>query len=429
MAGNFSGSWMMALTANRLAEMAGLAIDGAWPMPINRDARTFEAAIDRTATASARAIRVIADDDDQTIVPQPTGFGSPQILSDDLFRSALIRERKRADRFEEVFALLTIEGAQAVGIPSVLQSIAAAIGLSTRDTDLVGWLDDGATLAVLLPELVSPAQDAAAGIEARIVKQLGSRLGTKTIAQLRVRLHVHAGLGAGDSSEALGRDPLVEEIRSAKQGATLRESLKRALDIAVSLTLLILLSPVFLILAALVKLTSPGPVLFEQSRIGEMAKPFKMLKFRSMHAKAPSELHQQFVTDFIKSRGQAAGGDKSFFKIARDPRITSIGHILRKTSLDELPQLWNVLRGDMSLVGPRPPLQYELDQYRSWHWRRVLEAKPGMTGLWQVEGRSRTTFDEMVRLDLRYVRKRSFWTDIRILVATPRAVITGKGAF
>jgi lipopolysaccharide/colanic/teichoic acid biosynthesis glycosyltransferase len=116
------------------------------------------------------------------------------------------------------------------------------------------------------------------------------------------------------------------------------------------------------------------------------------------------------------------------FKIKSDPRITGIGHFLRKTSLDELPQLWNVLRGDMSLVGPRPPLRYELDQYRSWHWRRVLDAKPGMTGLWQVTGRSRTTFDEMVRLDLRYVRTRSLWTDIRILMATPRAVVTGRGA-
>jgi lipopolysaccharide/colanic/teichoic acid biosynthesis glycosyltransferase len=159
-----------------------------------------------------------------------------------------------------------------------------------------------------------------------------------------------------------------------------------------------------------------------------MANPFTMLKFRSMQEKAAPEIHQQFVTDFIKSGGQAKNDQGAFFKIKSDPRITAIGHVLRKTSLDELPQLWNVLRGDMSLVGPRPPLQYELEQYRSWHWRRVLEAKPGMTGLWQVEGRSRTTFDEMVRLDLRYARTRSLWADVRILLATPRAVVTGKGA-
>jgi lipopolysaccharide/colanic/teichoic acid biosynthesis glycosyltransferase len=135
------------------------------------------------------------------------------------------------------------------------------------------------------------------------------------------------------------------------------------------------------------------------------------------------------VTDFIKSGSQAQQpGGSQVFKITDDPRVTRIGRFLRKTSLDELPQFWNVLTGDMSLVGPRPPLQYEVEQYRSWHWRRVLEAKPGVTGLWQVAGRSRTTFDEMVRLDLRYVRSRSLWTDLKILLATPRAVVTGRGA-
>ena len=121
-------------------------------------------------------------------------------------------------------------------------------------------------------------------------------------------------------------------------------------------------------------------------------------------------------------------GNAGLFKIANDPRVTAIGRFLRRTSVDELPQLWNALRGDMSLVGPRPPLQYEVEQYQSWHRRRVLEAKPGLTGLWQVSGRSRTTFDEMVRLDLRYARSYSVWTDIKILLATPRAVISGKGA-
>jgi lipopolysaccharide/colanic/teichoic acid biosynthesis glycosyltransferase len=132
------------------------------------------------------------------------------------------------------------------------------------------------------------------------------------------------------------------------------------------------------------------------------------------------------VSDFISSSDRL---DKSgVFKIVNDPRVTPVGHILRKTSLDELPQFWNVLRGDMSLVGPRPPLAYEVQQYKPWHYRRVLEAKPGITGLWQVTGRSRTTFDDMVRLDLRYARTWSVWTDVKILLATPRAVITGKGA-
>ena len=132
---------------------------------------------------------------------------------------------------------------------------------------------------------------------------------------------------------------------------------------------------------------------------------------------------------FIQSSGQSQESPaNTTFKLAHDPRITPIGHLLRKTSLDELPQFWNVLSGDMSLVGPRPPLAYEVEQYKPWHCRRVLEAKPGITGLWQVTGRSRTTFDEMVRLDLRYAKSYSLWTDIKILLATPRAVISGKGA-
>jgi lipopolysaccharide/colanic/teichoic acid biosynthesis glycosyltransferase len=156
-------------------------------------------------------------------------------------------------------------------------------------------------------------------------------------------------------------------------------------------------------------------------------KPFTMLKFRTMDVDVDHKLHEEYVTRLIKSNADACGRDK-LFKLADDPRVTPVGRFLRKTSLDELPQLWNVLRGDMSLVGPRPPLGYELQQYKPWHYRRVLEAKPGMTGLWQVAGRSRTNFDQMVRLDLRYARTCSVWTDIKILLATPGAVISGRGA-
>jgi len=178
-----------------------------------------------------------------------------------------------------------------------------------------------------------------------------------------------------------------------------------------------------------VKLKSSGPVFFEQERVGQNMKPFRMLKFRTMHANVDHKLHHDYVTRFIHSSGDAQAGDTpGVFKITNDPRVTPIGGFLRKTSLDELPQLLNVLRGDMSLVGPRPPLPYEVEQYKPWHCRRVLEAKPGITGLWQVTGRSRTTFDEMVRLDLRYARTCSIWNDIKILLATPAAVFSGKGA-
>jgi lipopolysaccharide/colanic/teichoic acid biosynthesis glycosyltransferase len=155
-----------------------------------------------------------------------------------------------------------------------------------------------------------------------------------------------------------------------------------------------------------------------------------MLKFRTMQSDADHRLHQEFVNSFIKASGPVGEpGRDGIFKLTADPRVTPIGRILRITSLDELPQLWNVLRGHMSLVGPRPPLPYELEQYEPWHRSRVLEAKTGLTGLWQVVGRSRTTFDEMVRLDLQYARTRSLWTDIKILLATPGAVMSGKGAW
>jgi lipopolysaccharide/colanic/teichoic acid biosynthesis glycosyltransferase len=147
-----------------------------------------------------------------------------------------------------------------------------------------------------------------------------------------------------------------------------------------------------------------------------------------MHANADCKLHHEYVTRFIHSSGNQEARETGVFKLTNDPRVTPIGGFLRKTSLDELPQLLNVLRGDMSLVGPRPPLPYEVEQYKPWHCRRVLDAKPGITGLWQVTGRSRTTFDEMVRLDLRYARSCSIWTDIKILLATPGAVFSGKGA-
>ena len=147
---------------------------------------------------------------------------------------------------------------------------------------------------------------------------------------------------------------------------------------------------------------------------------FKLLKFRTMVVNA-----EQLIKDLEKYNE----ADGPLFKMKNDPRVTAMGRFLRKTSLDELPQLLNVLKGDMSLVGPRPPIPYEFECYDLWHRRRVLEAKPGITGLWQVSGRSRTTFDDMVRLDLRYIRNRSLWLDFKIILKTPLAVLSGAGAY
>jgi lipopolysaccharide/colanic/teichoic acid biosynthesis glycosyltransferase len=184
----------------------------------------------------------------------------------------------------------------------------------------------------------------------------------------------------------------------------------------------------------LIKFTSKGPVLFRQERIGQFEKKFMFLKFRTMHVNNDSSIHQEYVKKLISEQKSCTvkkgNGDKTcIYKMKDDPRITPIGRFLRKMSLDEFPQFFNVLKGEMSLVGPRPPIPYELDNYDIWHKRRVLEIKPGITGLWQVKGRSRTTFDEMVRLDIKYIREWSLWLDTKILFQTPKAVLNGKGAY
>jgi polysaccharide biosynthesis protein PslA len=211
---------------------------------------------------------------------------------------------------------------------------------------------------------------------------------------------------AASGSRHSGRGRYAPRVSGA--GAPLSLT-KRVVDMTGASFGLLFLLPILIAIAIAIKATSRGPVFFRQYRYGYRNRLFKIYKFRTMY----------------QARGDASGRKQT---VAGDSRITPLGRILRNTSLDEIPQLINVLKGDMSLVGPRPPIAYEVEKYRAWHRRRVLEAKPGMTGLWQVTGRSRTTFDEMVRLDLQYARTRSLWFDLRILLATPRAVITGKGA-
>lgn len=209
-----------------------------------------------------------------------------------------------------------------------------------------------------------------------------------------------------------------------------KRSLKRLMDIVGAIIGIILFFPVMLITAALVKLESTGPVLFKQRRVGYKGKYFTFLKFRSMFVNNEDRIHQDYVTKLIhgeKDQINYGTEEKPCYKIVDDPRITPIGRFLRKTSLDELPQFFNVLKGEMSLVGPRPPIPYEVKEYQNWHFRRIMEVKPGITGLWQVLGRSRTTFDEMVRLDIEYAERWSLWLDLKILFKTVRAVIAAEG--
>jgi lipopolysaccharide/colanic/teichoic acid biosynthesis glycosyltransferase len=227
-----------------------------------------------------------------------------------------------------------------------------------------------------------------------------------------------------DSSQ--GNPTLYPDLVNRHQAQKCSRMAKRLMDIVGSATAVLLLSPIFLMVAVLVKLSSKGPIFFQQERLGQFGKPFTFLKFRSMYVNNDRRIHQEFMKRVIKGDhdGRAEGGSKGVYKMTNDPRITKMGWILRRTSLDELPQFINVLRGEMSLVGPRPPIAYECQEYDIWHRRRVLEVKPGITGLWQVRGRSRVRFDDMVRLDLQYVRTWSLWLDLQILAQTPGALFS-----
>jgi lipopolysaccharide/colanic/teichoic acid biosynthesis glycosyltransferase len=344
----------------------------------------------------------------------------------------LNREQKRADRSNLSLFLVLVEMLEHSGSTpsSSSQTAIEALAASTRQTDLLGWFERDAVIGVILPDISVTTSELAPRLLGRIRRELVRRSGADMARRFAIRLHVHPGSRAGTEERELpGVEPLPPRSRSHEARSAANAAAKRALDIAGGLGLLALLAPLMLLVAVLVKLTSKGPVFYRQVRVGLGMQPFTMLKFRSMHVNANHIIHQEFVTAFIN---QPAKTDRTaqngLFKIVADPRVTRLGQLLRKTSIDELPQLWNVVLGNMSLVGPRPPLPYEVEQYQRWHCRRVLEAKPGVTGLWQVEGRSRTTFDEMVRLDLRYARTSSLWTDIKILLATPKAVIAGKGA-
>ncbi len=204
---------------------------------------------------------------------------------------------------------------------------------------------------------------------------------------------------------------------------------KRALDVAVVLVVLALGLPVWLLIALLIKLTSAGPVFYRGTVIGRGGRPFRYYKFRTMVAGGDNTAHKQWLEQFVKQDAAFAedASGKKVFKVIDDPRITSVGRWLRKLSLDEVPQMLNVLTGDMSLVGPRPPVPYEYEHYDDWAKQR-LSVPPGITGLYQVTARSQVGFSGMVAIDLDYIRRRSLWLDLQIMLKTPVVMLLGKGA-
>ena len=349
------------------------------------------------------------------------------------FNDMLSLERKRAERSKKCFLLMLLKIEKLfdyMDSKTAIKSMEKVLFSETRETDLKGWYRKGSTLGIIYTEVN--------GIDGDFLKQkicdgLCSTFDPEIVKTIDIDLYMFP---EDDSSNSSGMVDQKMYPEITKMGITKKTQhfIKRFIDILGSISAIILFAPVFMLVPICIKMTSKGPVIFRQERIGQFGKPFTFLKFRSMYVTNDERLHQDYIKRYISSSqsDQQVNGTEqngNVYKITDDPRVTPIGKFLRKTSLDEFPQFFNVLRGDMSLVGPRPPIPYEIEDYDLWHKKRVIEIKPGITGLWQVEGRSSTTFDDMVRLDLKYIREWSLLLDIKILLKTPWVVLTCKGAY
>ena len=343
-------------------------------------------------------------------------------------RQSLLRqlqiEKQRTDRTKSplsviVFTLDRDRSADHAGFWQLLQ----LLNESKRVTDILGYLTDQ-KVVLLLPHTDAGGSEALIAIIRERAGDLPVGVASATYPDEMFDNLMQDTRRACDSAELLFQVPL-------NNPPYIDGVLKRLIDVAGSMFGLILFSPIMLVTAVAIKATSPGPVIFRQARVGLRGRPFQFFKFRSMAVNSDDRIHREYVANLIEGKLDAINKgdvDRPLYKLRDDPRITKVGRFIRKTSIDELPQLVNVLKGDMSLVGPRPPLPYEAEKYESWHLRRVLEVRPGITGLWQVYGRSSTSFDEMVRLDLNYVRNASLWVDIRLLFATVRVLLGHRGA-
>ena len=356
------------------------------------------------------------------------------ILGEETFRGMLALERRRAERSRQPFVLLLVDstGIEADRRGAALaERLASVVSGAVRESDLIGWYQSQSVLAVIFTEVnLQENPTITEALCAKVSTALRANLGQAIASKLVLTVHLFPESWGSGRSDRSADSKLYPDVsgREAKQRFPL--IIKRIMDVAGSLLLLVVLAPVLAAIAVAIKLTSRGPVIFKQERLGRFGKSFECLKFRTMFADNDPRIHREYVESFIA--GKVAEGDRAgaaVYKIKDDPRVTPVGRLLRRASFDEIPQFWNVLRGEMALVGPRPPLPYEFAAYDFWHRRRVLEVKPGVTGLWQVRGRSRTSFDDMVRMDLRYCQRWSLWLDLKILLATPLAVFIGHGAY
>jgi lipopolysaccharide/colanic/teichoic acid biosynthesis glycosyltransferase len=363
------------------------------------------------------------------------GSSTAKLLAEDAFTLMLSLERKRTARSQRRFVLMLLESSTLLKGGNNVESfdkVLHALSRSTRETDIKGWYKDGCVLGVIFTEIgAAEGKSVATALLTKVTNALCGTLGIEHINEIHLSFHVFPEYSSEEGPGGPPDSTLYPDLEKFNRSKTSR-LIKRAMDIAGSLLALMMLAPVLVVVAVAIELSSPGPIFFRQQRIGQHGKRFSFLKFRSMYFTEDHTIHKEYVKGLISGLNGSRNGDgnqTNVYKLTNDPRITPIGRILRRTSLDEVPQFLNVLSGQMSLVGPRPPIPYEFENYDLWHVQRLLAVKPGITGLWQVEGRSRVAFDDMVRLDLKYANSWSLWLDLKILLKTPRAVVSGAGAY
>lgn len=344
------------------------------------------------------------------------------------FTDYLQRERKRTERSEHPFALILIEFKKNEKIKSHKKTVKLLLKTIVeyfRDIDVIGWYKEKEIIGIICPDLlkqdIKPLKD-------KIEKALDKALEPELREVFSISYLCFPRDIVKDSfndKKKIEEDKMLAvypELQNKNIKKVASDIVKRMLDIIIAATFLFLSFPVMIVIALLIKLDSKGPVFFKQKRVGLGGKEFTFFKFRTMYVNNDNSSHRDYVKKLIKGE---VDKDTKVFKIVDDPRITKVGKFLRKTSLDELPQFINVLKGDMSIVGPRPPLPYEVEEYKTWHRKRVMEIRPGITGPWQVYGRNTTTFDEMVRMDINYIKKHNPITDIVLMLRTPSSLIKG----
>ncbi len=350
---------------------------------------------------------------------------------EDYFRGMLLMERKRSERSRKPFMLmlLNLSKLSPGGVKiKVIKKLIKTLNTSTREIDIKGWYKLNLVMGILFTEFDGISNES---LTSKIKTNLKETLTPEQFDLITIVCHTFPEDDQKEEKKTVEKNAVLYDSGSNDDTVKrISQLCKRGIDIAGSICGILLFSPFFIFISAAIKATSKGPVFFRQKRVGINGKTFTLLKFRTMDCSNNTDIHKDFIKQFINgntsSQNDAAA---STFKLKDDPRITKIGKFLRKSSLDEIPQFLNVLWGDMSLVGPRPAIPYEVDEYDTWHKRRVLEVKPGITGIWQVKGRSRTDFDNMVRMDIQYIDSWSPFMDLKLIFQTPVALLTAKGAF